>query len=68
MRPVNCVCPSAAMSRVLLPAPFGPTMTWIEPRATSSDTSVRIASRPRRMVSPARLRMGELSVSGVMPP
>ncbi len=45
MRPSNGIWPSTAESSVLLPAPLGPTMTWIVSRRTRNRTSSSSASR-----------------------
>src|SRR5512140_3435620 len=47
MLPLNGVCPRMAPRRVVLPAPFGPRRTWVEPRATARAMSTR-SGRPSR--------------------
>ena len=47
IRPANSICPSTAAMSVLLPAPFGPTTTVMEPGTRASET------RSSRSCSPA---------------
>ncbi len=47
--PANAVWPSTADSSVLLPAPLGPTTTWIEPAGIASETS-RTTTRVSRLI------------------
>src|SRR5512139_2021048 len=47
MLPLNGVWPRMAPRRVVLPAPFGPSSTCVEPRATARATSAS-SGRPSR--------------------
>ena len=57
-RPDTCTAPSVgsytpviALNSVVLPAPFGPMTAVIEPRITSTETSLTAVRPPKRMVT-----------------
>src|SRR5262245_9856380 len=45
--------------RVDLPAPFSPTMPWMEPARTVSDTARLACTSPNHLSTPRRSRIGE---------
>ena len=56
--PVGRSTPVRQLKKVLLPAPFGPMMARISPRATSKLTSDSAARPPKRTDSSSVLRIG----------
>src|SRR5688572_23698792 len=50
---VGRITPVRQLKNVLLPAPFGPMMALISPRATSKLTLLSAASPPKRTVRPS---------------
>ena len=50
--------PARILTSVLLPAPFSPTSAWISPERRSSDTSVRAAVAPNRLLMPRNSTRG----------
>src|SRR6187455_667683 len=49
--PVGLRSPESRLTKVVLPAPFGPITAWISPVTSSSDTSFTAASPPKRFDS-----------------
>src|SRR5688572_2765668 len=59
MRPAaGSTPPPMALSSVVLPAPFGPTIVTNSPSPTSSDTSASACSPPYATLSPETLSIG----------
>src|SRR3954468_5530513 len=48
---------------VVLPAPFSPTMPWIEPRRTVRSTSLLARTAPNRLAIPRSVTAGAPSVT-----
>ena len=58
MRPaVGRMTPVRQLKNVLLPAPFGPMIARISPRATSKSTPLSAARPPKRTVRPSVRRV-----------
>src|SRR5215469_1126047 len=60
--------PLKALSRVDLPAPFGPTMAVIFPDSTASETSSTIGGPPYPAVTPSARSAGSPAVTGAARP